>query len=235
MKQLTFFIFLLLSLGSLHAQTQTPIVPEFECIYQEKIDLSAQMAEFPENPNNDAIKTLLDNTNSFYSLYYADGKTLFVRNLKLSTSTPFSVDFSPRIFIDHTSRLVVAQLNLQGRNLLVSDTLPKIQWTLTGETEEIAGYLCKKAVGDSLLTIWFTEEAPFRTKSALFGLPGMAVKITIGPFTYTLTRIKQTSDIESFAPPSQGEPINIKELVEIVSEKMLQLGFGLRGGEREGR
>lgn len=82
-------------------------------------------------------------------------------------------------FIDHQTNAVRIHYNHGFVNIEGNATLPPPKWELTNETQEISGYLCKKAYTRYLgrtWTAWYAEDLPFCAGPWLLrGLPGLIV------------------------------------------------------------
>lgn len=65
-------------------------------------------------------------------------------------------------------------------NFIAEDNYQTPQWEICDDTEEICGYLCRKAVSNyygRLWTVWYTEEIPIGFGPwLLWGTPGMVLK-----------------------------------------------------------
>ncbi len=118
---------------------------------------------------------------------------------------------------------------------LVRDSTGKIKWKITGETREIAGFNCRKAVGricDSVyVTAFYTDEIISTGGPESFnGLPGMILGIAIPRLhtTWFATKVEITTPkADLFNGPLKGKPIGQREL-----EKRLQNSSGFTGKDR---
>lgn len=94
-----------------------------------------------------------------------------------------------RWFFDLNTGLFQIQKEIVGTEFVINDSIKPIQWKLTNETREIAGFMCRKAVGvimDSVYVFAFYSEqimAPVGPAS-IQGLPGAILGVTI-PRLYT--------------------------------------------------
>lgn len=77
------------------------------------------------------------------------------------------------------------------------EKLPRMNWELTGETEEVAGYICQKAVtkyAGRVWAVWFTPEIPVDCGLWKFnGLPGLIMKAADSndEYVFSLISIEQ--------------------------------------------
>ncbi|MBS3914855.1 MAG: GLPGLI family protein [Bacteroidetes bacterium] len=83
----------------------------------------------------------------------------------------------------------VANRQLFDSRITITDSIRKPDWKITGETREIAGFLCHKAVGilyDSMYVVaFYTDQIlPQNGPETFGGLPGMIMGLAI-PRLYT--------------------------------------------------
>ncbi len=77
-----------------------------------------------------------------------------------------------------------AQKNIFGKLFLIQDSARKVEWRITSETREIAGFNCRKAVGrtlDSIYVVAFYTDQILATggPESFNGLPGMILGLAI--------------------------------------------------------
>lgn len=81
------------------------------------------------------------------------------------------------------------QKDVVGSKFYVADSIPKIEWRITNENREIAGFNCRKAVGKIMDSVYvfafYTDEITIPGgPCSISGLPGMILGLTI-PRMYT--------------------------------------------------
>jgi GLPGLI family protein len=113
-------------------------------------------------------------------------------------------------------------------NFIVKDSLRKINWKITTEMRQIAGYNCRRAnaiIMDSIYVVaFYTDEIPFSGGPESFtGLPGMILGVVLPQehvnwFATKVGNVNVTE--EEIKAPSNGKPINLKGL----REKILSVG-----------
>ena len=124
-------------------------------------------------------------------------------------------------FNDYATGIFVNQKFVFDDTYLITDSLMRIDWKLEPtETREIAGFVCRKAVGkifDSVYVFaFYTDEITISGgPMGLHGLPGMILGITI-PRMYTswiATKLQLTSStINTIAVPQKGKKKKASEL-----------------------
>lgn len=92
-------------------------------------------------------------------------------------------------YFDYATGKLVQQKAIIGSNFLIEDSIPKINWRITNESREIAGFNCRKAVGiiqDSVYVFaFYTDEIVIPGgPCSISGLPGMILGLTV-PRMYT--------------------------------------------------
>jgi GLPGLI family protein len=95
----------------------------------------------------------------------------------------------------------------------IEDTIPKIEWRLTNENREIAGFNCRKAVGKIMDSVYvfafYTEEIVIPGGPCYInGLPGMILGLTIPRMytSYMATKVSVTA-------------VNTSELLPLTAKK----------------
>lgn len=110
-------------------------------------------------------------------------------------------------------RTIITRMGIFENNYLVSDSLLKYDWKITGEVREIAGFLCRKAltkIGDSVVVVaFYTDEILVRGGPHHFnGLPGMILGIAVPRLHMTLfaTRLESVNQLSAIAYPVENKP-----------------------------
>lgn len=91
--------------------------------------------------------------------------------------------------------IAISKMNLFEKTYLTSDTLKKVSWRISGETRDIAGFECKKAVAtilDSVVVVaFYTDEiSPSIGPLGFNGLPGAILGCAIPRLYLTLFATK---------------------------------------------
>jgi GLPGLI family protein len=130
-------------------------------------------------------------------------------------------------YFDFTSKTKSIQKQIASTNFLIVDSIANIEWKITNENREIAGYNCRKAVGkimdDVYVFAFYTNDITISGgPCSVNGLPGMILGLTI-PRLYTsmiATKVnlnsKNTTEIK---PISAKKTYSAAELKNILTEK----------------
>jgi GLPGLI family protein len=119
------------------------------------------------------------------------------------------------VFNDLGKSQSVIQKKIFGETFLLKDVTRKINWKITSETREIAGYPCRRAnaiVMDSIYVVaFYTEKIHVSSGPETFtGLPGMILGLAMPHENVTWFATKVTDmTIENTAltPPKKGKPV----------------------------
>lgn len=144
-------------------------------------------------------------TNSFFDFESSNQNNIIATNTAAGTS--------------------VAQKKVFDETYLLSDSTRKINWKITNEFRNIAGYDCRRAnalIMDSVYVVaFYTDEIPLSGGPESFtGLPGMILGVAL-PYehiTWFATAVTDApvTDVKQLKAPSKGKPVNSKQLTTIL-------------------
>ena len=120
-------------------------------------------------------------------------------------------------------------IDLNGKKLIVKDSIKALDWKLTKEKDKLLGYEVKKAVYEKdkfSVEAWYAPKLAFKNgANKYFGLPGMILKIveTVKSdkgdqqqiYTAIDVKLDNTAKIEV---PTKGKLITQKEFYEIIDD-----------------
>jgi len=119
----------------------------------------------------------------------------------------------------------IAQKKVFEETYLVKDSTRKINWKITNEVRNIAGYDCRRAnalIMDSVYVVaFYTDEIPVSGGPETFsGLPGMILGVAL-PYehiTWFATSVTDApvTDEKQLKPPVKGKPVDSKQLTAIL-------------------
>lgn len=170
-------------------------------------------------------------------LSFTNRNTLFVPIQNDEDNTHAIFDFPVSnpddiVYTDLANKQSICEKKVFEQQFLIKDSTKKITWKLTGETREIAGYMCRRANGlilDSIYIVAFYAEkihisggpGPFS------GLPGMILGVALPHenVTWFATKVTDmTIGENSLIPPKKGKPITNKELKKTLQAVMKDWG-----------
>lgn len=130
----------------------------------------------------------------------------------------------------------VEQKEFAAKQYLVTDSVRKLNWKLTGETKNMLGYTCQQAVTTRLsnrsminidngvmtkkevpdtshVIVWFTPAIPVPAGPDYEGqLPGLILQIDMnGNTTYKAIEVSQKADVASIKEPKKGKKVTADE------------------------
>lgn len=192
-----------------------------------------QLAFESYKKNNPQFKT------SKSTLSFSKNKSLYKWNESNESTTNNSwiaddvmANLKNVIATDLDTQTSITQKNVYDDLYLVKDSLRKINWKITDETREIAGYECRRAnaiIIDSVYVVaYYTIQIPFSGGPESFtGLPGTILGLAMPHenITWFATKVTEIPVIEKdLAPPTKGKPTNNKELNKTLLEALKNWG-----------
>lgn len=207
-------------------------------------DLSAQIfinkAKIEYEVKADIRKTMGNNTwdemlkdklprfkTGYYTLTFADNKSLYQFDHwgvpKLPTYMT-SGDENEKYFYNYNSGTCNIQKNVDGSNVNIADSIPKLNWKLVNDYRVIAGFNCRKAYAIVLDSVYvfafYTEEITIPGGPASFhGLPGTILGITVPRLStsWIATKVEVNDvDINSIKPVKSKKNITVSDLKSLI-------------------
>jgi GLPGLI family protein len=164
---------------------------------------------------------------SYFTYTFADNKSLFKFD-RWSPKTRIpkyykDADEENSWYFDFTTGTMSMQKQIIGTNFVITDSIPKIEWKITNENREIAGYNCRKAVGkimkDVYVFAFYTDDITISGgPCSISGLPGMILGLTI-PRLYT-SYIATKVDV-TFSNAVEIKPFTAKKTYDFTALKSL--------------
>lgn len=166
---------------------------------------------------------------SYFNYIFADNKSLFLFD-RWSAKTRIpkyqkEADEENSWYFDFTTGKMNMQKQIVGTNFVITDSIPKIEWKITNENREIAGYNCRKAVGkimdDVYVFAFYTDDITISGgPCSINGLPGMILGLTIPRLytSYIATKVdvtlSNTSAIKPIVAKKNYDLMGLKSLIE---------------------
>ncbi|RKS15737.1 GLPGLI family protein [Flavobacterium sp. 120] len=222
MKSILFFIAALLFTTTSKAQQ---FINEAVIEYEVNTNLKKTMS----NDSWDEMmkENLSDLKISYFTYTFSDNKSIYKFD-RWSPKTRIpkhekDADEENIWYSDFTTRKMNMQKQIVGTNFVIDDSIPNIQWKITNEHREIAGYNCRKAVGkimdDVYVFAFYTDDITISGgPCSINGLPGMILGLSI-PRLYT-SFIATKIDLK-ISNPSDIKPITAKKTYDLVGLKSM--------------
>ncbi|MDQ2752783.1 MAG: GLPGLI family protein [Bacteroidota bacterium] len=179
---------------SLFAQQMFISKGKIEFEKKENIYKTLEMLQEEESEGDDSwLQSIKKNTPQFsvtyFDLLFDENKSLYKPgrendNEKMNMQWLQSPASENIIFTNLANGNHVSQKNIYGSYFLIQDSARKVQWRITAETRDIAGFTCRKAVGKMLDSIYvvafYTDQIlPNSGPESFQGLPGMILGVAI--------------------------------------------------------
>ncbi|SEW51755.1 GLPGLI family protein [Chitinophaga arvensicola] len=156
-------------------------------------------------------------------------------------------------YTDFSRNQVVNQREFGPKTYIVTDSLTKLNWKLTGETKTILGYVCQQALSQRIgkrimtnvengqlknqevpdtatITAWFTPAIPVPAGPDYQGqLPGLilAVDINNGATVYQAIEISPDVNLSTIKEPSKGKKITEAEFTKMRDKMMSEMQLNM--------
>lgn len=255
MKKIFFASLSLMIATTMHAQQK-----EGKITYERTMQIQMRIND------NDQVSQMLPKTRTDkFEMYFGNNKSLFKHvdeeqqnddfgggGMQIKMVAPGMDDI---IFCNDKSGRV-EQRELFGKKFLVTDSIRKLAWKMGNETKTIAGYTCRKAVGQrygkrmsmninngvmerkelndtSNIVAWFTMDIPVSAGPEVPGqLPGLilALDINDGRMTYVATSISQKVDLSAIKEPVKGKKVSPEEFTAERNKMMDEMQKNNMGG-----
>lgn len=207
----------------------------FNAKAQNAIFLSQGRVEFEKTENNwakiddidwdegDFKERMKQNTpqfkKSYFDLRFNKGKTLFEPGREADNKGNmffWNVASDNVVFNNLDNEMSISKKSVFEQTFLVQDTTRKIQWKITNETRNIAGFECRRAnalIMDSIYVVAFYTDAITTTggPESFTGLPGMILGVAIPHehVTWFATKVfTETIPETTLVPPNKGKKVN---------------------------
>lgn len=172
------------------------------------------------------------------TLTFGDNKTLYTPIESDVQENGFFFGDSPvtnqvnTIADDLTTGQSINQKKVFETTFLVKDSLRKINWKITTETREIAGFTCRRAnavVMDSIYVVaFYTDDIAVSGGPETFtGLPGMILGLALPHenVTWFATKVNEIPvDEKSLTPPKKGKVVTNQQLATTLKNVMKDWG-----------
>ena len=219
------------------ANSQTQFITKGRIEYERKLN---QFKPFEENESDnewmkELMKTMPRLVTDVYELRFNETKSIY-KLAKENTDNKYMWGTKPsetdNVVNDLTGNSVSAQREIFENTYVIKDSLRNLEWKITSETRDIAGFECKKAVTkicDSVVVVaFYTDQISVSSGPESFGgLPGMILGLAI-PRLYTTWFATKLELIEptpaQLAPTQKGKKVNWNQLYTELKKGMKEWG-----------
>ena len=174
-------------------------------------------------------ENISDLKTSFFTYTFSDNKSIY----KFDRWSPKTIipkyykkdDEENVWYCDFDANTMMMQKQIVGTNFVIADSIRKIEWKITNEHREIAGYNCRKAVGvimdDVYVFAFYTDDITISGgPCSISGLPGMILGLTIPRLysSFIATKISlaidNTNAIKPIVAKKTYPMLGLKTLIE---------------------
>ncbi|MEO8253241.1 MAG: GLPGLI family protein [Flavobacterium sp.] len=169
---------------------------------------------------------------SYFNYTFEDNKSIFKFD-RWSPKTRIpkylkDADEENSWYFDFNTGIMNMQKQIGGTLFVVADSIPKIEWKITNENREIAGYNCRKAIGTIMGEVYifafYTDDITISGgPCSISGLPGMILGLTIPRLftSYVATKVTVSgADTSIIKPFTAKKTYDLKELKTIFEDKL---------------
>ena len=238
---LTILLFSAEMVSGQHARFTTEGSIEFE----KSVNMHAQIKKMI-NKNNESFYTPAFEQYKKSQPQFKTMKSMLSFSKDKTLYTPIAGEAAPRtffsdlpaanqhsiIYTDLSTSKSTAQKNVYEELFLVTDSTRKINWKLTSETRDIAGYNCRRAnalIMDSIYVVaFYTDEIPVSGGPESFtGLPGMILGVALPheniPWFAKIVNDKALP-AGTIAPPKKGKVTTSAGLITTLKNALKNWG-----------
>ncbi len=244
-------IVILASFSSVCAFAQQTFISKGKIEYEKKENIykTLEMLQEEESEGDDSwLQSIKKNTPQFsvtyFDLFFDENRSLYKPgrendNQKMAMQWLQSPASENIIFTNLTNATHVSQKNIYGSYFLIQDSARKVEWRITAETRDIAGFTCRKAVGKMLDSIYivafYTDQIlPGGGPESFQGLPGMILGVAIPRLntTWFATKLELTPVTDANMPtPTKGKKQTEADFTKTLQTLMKDWG---KWGKRRG-
>ncbi len=190
--------------------------------------------EYYMKPVYDQIKKMPQFRVLKSTLKFGDNKSLFtpIPPETNSSATNFLITEQVNtIYSDLEKGIAVSEKDILGEKMLLTDSTRKINWKITDETRDVAGYTCRRAnaiIMDSVYVVaFYTDKIPVSGGPELFsGLPGMILMVALPHenIIWTATKVTDAPVPQAqIVAPKKGKIVTTKTLRDALDGFMKQV------------
>lgn len=212
--------------------------------YEKKVNMYALIKKMINEDNESYMNMALESYKKTQpqfktvksSLSFTKDKSFFSPE-KPSSASSSNFDSYPgvsqinTVYNDFTSNTSIIQKTVFEETFLVKDTTREINWKITDEVRDIAGYSCRRAnaiIMDSIYVVaFYTDAIPVSSGPESFsGLPGMILGVALPHenITWFATSVIDKPLEKPLVPPIKGKATDNKGLRKTLESSLKQYG-----------
>lgn len=227
------FLLLIIALGAGTGYAQSPILTKAKIEYEKKVNTWATVP-------SDMLDRIKQNTPQYSSTFYSyetDGQKSIYKQIPSTNNNNMGRGFfrmeqgseDDVVYTDFTTDQQISLKSVFEKTYLLTDTIGHINWKITNDFREIAGFNCRRATAlimDSVFVVaFYTNEIVAQGGPEGFtGLPGTILGLVINRLhtTWYATKVSVVDvDPSRIKAPtdSKAEKSNKKKLIESLKDR----------------
>lgn len=220
-------ILFVLAIGcSFYAQAQTQFITKGKVTYEKKLNQHKGIEEQAES--NVWMQTMLKAypkiVTDTYELTFGDNKSFYKLAKENSENRYLMWGTKPTetdgVAQDLQTNTTSTQREVFENTYVIKDSVRNLEWRITDETREIAGFECRKAVTkicDSVYVVaFYTDQIPVSSGPETFGgLPGLILGLAVPRLysTWFATKLELIEpSTQQLSPAQKGKKVNWNQL-----------------------
>lgn len=245
MRTIIFFLFVLLNVCASADAQEATFINSGKITFERRINTFATMQIFLKETGSmpeDQLTTFMQQYRSTSPQFWTDSFDLYFDqahsfyqpvnpDIDFFKTFPVPVAYKNKVYNNFETDTATSEKQSFESTFFIRDTIRQLQWKLTEETRDIAGYACHRAnalLFDSIYIVaFYTDDILTRSGPESFnGLPGMILGIAIPHLhmTYFAQRVSTTAtEPGKWKVPVQGRntPVDNREF-NATTKKMLK-------------
>lgn len=238
------FFFALLCVAHVSVAQHARFVESGVITYQKRVNMYAKIKaqitdnnSFMQQAYEQYRKTQPQFNEYDYSLSFGSNQSIYKPQGKPQNTRGFfgndpSIDMGNTVYSNLNDWQSISQKSVYEETFLVTDSIRKIDWKITDEVREIAGYHCRRAnaiVLDSIYVVaFYTDQIPVIGGPESFaGLPGMILGLALPHenTTWFATKVEDKSvPISEIVAPQRGRAVDRQGLQNTIQSSLKNWG-----------
>ncbi len=230
MKKKIIFVFVF-AIYAIIARSQQIFIDQVSVDYAKTVAVWPLMKEMEPDWFEQSKDRMPKETISYFNFTGDTARSVYKRTKE--ADIPRNMWFRPFadenvVYNDYTNGTTTTQKPIYEETYLVQDSLLNIQWKITADTRNIAGFNCRKAIGIMFDTIavfaFYTDEIMISGgPEGIHGLPGMILGIGIPRLhtTWFATKVSINSvNMKAVVPATKGKKTNRTNMLTTLNKVM---------------
>jgi GLPGLI family protein len=256
MKKILFAVMIIvMALTTAAQQKQGKVTYTRTMQMQISIDDNDHMGQMLPNTRTDNFELMFGNNKSIWKHIDEEDNNDDVNGngMQIRMIAPGQNDV---VFYDFANAKKIEQREMMERKFIVTDSIQKLDWKVSGETQTILGHVCEKAttqragkrtqmtmdngkmerkeIADtSTIVAWFTKDIPVPAGPEVQGqLPGLilALDINNGRGVYKAIELSDKADVAGIKEPTKGKKVTPDEYKKETAKMMDEMQRNNQGG-----